>query len=214
MLQEKVIYTWTNGPSLINVDFDSSGSSVVASGSNFKVATGLNNPTVPGLGVCTASNFTVANFNAVTAGMTFTQASQAIGCQVSSNTVLGSKVIYAWTINSSSINVDFDPTGTTVTGDGGSFKVASNLQFPNPPSGPACTAANFTFANFNAITVGMTVDQVNKTIGCQTNGNTVLQSNVVFTWINGASLINVDFDPAGTLATSFGGSFKVAAGLI
>ncbi len=162
---------------------------------------------------CAAANFTVANFNAINAGMSLAQVSQVIGCKVTTNTVLQSKIIYTWTSGSSLINVDFDPAGNAVTSNGGTFKVASNLQFADAPSAPTCSAGNFTIANFNAVKLGMTAAQANQAIGCQSNGNTLLQSKTVLTWTSGSSSIQVDFDADATTITTFGGPFKVAAGL-
>ena len=211
--QGAVNYSWSSGSSLISVYFDAAGNAVTALGSTFKAAAGLANPSTPTTAACTQANFTVANFNAISLGMTLAQVSQVIGCQASSNAVTPSAVNYSWSSGSSLISVYFDSAGNAVTALGSTFKAAANLQFANPPTASVCAQSSFTFTNFNAITTGMTVAQVNQTIGCQTNGNAITQNAVNFSWSYGSSLISVYFDSAGTTVTPLGSTFKAAAGL-
>ena len=80
-----------------------------------------------------------------------------------------------------------------------------------------CVTTNFTTAKYNAIALGMTPDQVSQTIGCKFNPafNTRSQSHLLITWANSySSMIQVYFDPAGTMVTGLLGSdiFKSASG--
>jgi hypothetical protein len=82
-----------------------------------------------------------------------------------------------------------------------------------------CSASNITTANFNAITVGMTLDQVNQTIGCKYDPGASVnsQSYIVRYWretaLGSLACIIVWFDPAGNIVTSYFGDFKSAIGL-
>ena len=64
-----------------------------------------------------------------------------------------------------------------------------------------------------ALSVGMTLAQVNQTIGCQTSSNAVTQSAISYSWSSGSSLITVYFDAAGTTVTALGSTYKAAANL-
>ena len=79
-----------------------------------------------------------------------------------------------------------------------------------------CVTANFTTAKYNAIALGMTPDQVNQTIGCKFNPAFTqrTQSFLLITWNFSGSLMQVYFDPAGTIVTAPLGTdiFKYASG--
>lgn len=73
-----------------------------------------------------------------------------------------------------------------------------------------CTSANLTVANYNAIALGMTLNQVNQTIGCANSPGataTIGNSYTSYGWINvsltgGVSTtIGVAFDITGTVVT-------------
>ncbi|MBV8466447.1 MAG: hypothetical protein JO218_10945 [Burkholderiales bacterium] len=69
-----------------------------------------------------------------------------------------------------------------------------------------CLALRFTPAIFNAIAVGMTLDQVDQTIGCQrsTNLGQRAQTYVSYVWVDGSGgLIIVYFDAAGSVVTPY-----------
>jgi|GEM_PF-1617899 len=91
---------------------------------------------------------------------------------------------------------------------------------PPPPAGTVsdtCTAANFTAAKFAAITLGMTLDQVNQTIGCKYDPVWNLKSTTFsrYSWLSSPKVIQVFFDVNGTqvTATSGGGTFKTSVGI-
>ncbi len=91
---------------------------------------------------------------------------------------------------------------------------------PPPPAGTVsdtCTAANFTAAKFAAITLGMTLDQVNQTIGCKYDPVWNLKSTTFsrYSWLSSPKVIQVFFDVNGTqvTATRGGGKFKTSVGI-
>lgn len=91
---------------------------------------------------------------------------------------------------------------------------------PTPPAGTVsdtCTAANFTAAKFAAIALGMTLDQVNQTIGCKYDAAWNLKSSTFsrYSWLSSPKVIQVFFDVNGTqvTATSGGGTFKTSVGI-
>jgi hypothetical protein len=211
--QSFVSFGWQSGSSLINVDFDLTGATVTSVGGQFKTGIGLNNTTVPVAAVCSQSNLTVTNYNAVSLGMTVAQVNQVMGCAGASSANTQSFATYGWQSGASLVSVDFDPTGTTVTAIGGQFKIGINLVVANEPTAAACSQSNLTTANYNAIVVGMTLAQVTQTVGCQSNANSETQSFMTFGWQSGSSLISVDFDTTGTTVTSVGGQFKTGINL-
>ncbi|MFC4158978.1 hypothetical protein [Chitinimonas lacunae] len=92
---------------------------------------------------------------------------------------------------------------------------------PATPVAPTCSSANFTTAAFNAIKVGMTLDQVNQTMGCQYDaGATIrIQGAVVYRWQSltpTVKMVQVWFNADGTLVTPPGGestaAFKSSSG--
>lgn len=79
-----------------------------------------------------------------------------------------------------------------------------------------CAAANFTTARFNAIALGMSLDQVNQVMGCKNNPSLTLRASqyVAHGWNNIPALIMVWFNPDGTKVTGVSGSdsFKTSSG--
>jgi hypothetical protein len=180
---------------------------------------------------CTPSNLTLANYNAISLGMTLAQVNQTLGCQnTASQTVRTSGIVqYEWDdilsgAGSQLISVDFDATGTVVTGIAGSANFKSSSGLANPTGSPvtaACTPSNFTLANYNAIALGMTLAQVDQVLGCANDASeTVRTSGVVqYEWDDilsgtGTQLISVDFDSTGSVVTGIAGStnFKSSSG--
>jgi hypothetical protein len=211
---------WAFEYSGIGVYFDPTGTIVTAVGGDFKHAFGLVNPITPTTAACSQTNFTLANVNAISVGMNLAQVSQTIGCQVNYSTAWPSHIVYGWVSGDSSIFAFFDRTGTKVTYFGSKFKGANGLANPTTPTTAACTQANFTIANFNAIFVGMNLAQVSQAIGCQVSSNLFnypppfsysggyrtdhfydAPISITYTWRYGRSYIEVDFDPTGTAVT-------------
>lgn len=92
--------------------------------------------------------------------------------------------------------------------------IGSIISVNAPPPAPVaatCTPANFTLAALNAITVGMTLAQVNQVIGCANfSAMTARQVNyVLYGWaatgLGGGQLIQVYFDASGTIVTQLAG---------
>lgn len=76
-----------------------------------------------------------------------------------------------------------------------------------------CSGSNITTTNFNAITLGMTLDQVNQTIGCKYDrgGTQTTSTYIVREWINPyGGTIMVWFDSSGNIVTPLmsGADFK------
>lgn len=91
---------------------------------------------------------------------------------------------------------------------------------PAPTTGTvsaACTMANLTLANYNAIAAGMTLEQVKRTIGCEYTPalTTITTYSITRAWSSGGAVIIVYFDPTGaTVQGMFGSpSFKGASGI-
>ena len=93
---------------------------------------------------------------------------------------------------------------------------------PTPVSG-TCSSANFSTAIFNAITVGMTMNQVNQTIGCSYDPTRTINiaTAVQNTWLYqnpttyAVEMIQVYFDPTDSIATPLSGvgsDFKSSVG--
>ena len=173
------------------------------------------------VGVCTSSNLSLANYDAVSLGMSLAQVNAQLGCQpTSALTVRGDGyVAYDWTDNvGQSISVDFDGAGTTVTGLEGTtvFKASTGIN-GSAPSGAVCTSANFTTAIYNSITIGMTLAQVDQAIGCDNNPTLTIRGDgyVAYDWTtNLGQSISVDFDSTGTIVAGLEGTtvFKSASG--
>lgn len=93
---------------------------------------------------------------------------------------------------------------------------------PPPLVSSSCSPANFTIDKYNAIQVGMSLDQVNQVIGCKFNSGRIVRipNYVVYTWeyinlgsFGGQSNIHVFFDESGSNVTgSMGNSFKTSFG--
>ncbi|QDQ27723.1 hypothetical protein FNU76_15950 [Chitinimonas arctica] len=119
-----------------------------------------------------------------------------------------------WNANVGNIVVNFTSTttGTLVLPTGRSIALTRFSFGGNgvPPAGQVkeeCTFDDFTLAKYNAIAQGMTVDQVNQTIGCKPRTSLIQRtpSMVLQSWTSaqpraGAS-IGVYFDPTGTVVT-------------
>ena len=79
-----------------------------------------------------------------------------------------------------------------------------------------CTVANFTTAKFNAIALGMSLDQVSQVMGCKNNPGLTQRASqyVVYAWNSIPAMIMVWFNPDGTKVTGILGSdsFKTSAG--
>lgn len=74
-----------------------------------------------------------------------------------------------------------------------------------------CNSSNFTTAKFNAITAGMTLLQVEQTIGCLYSPYLTQRtvSSVIYAWNNGSPMIVVWFDANGAIATPIGAGAPV-----
>lgn len=90
---------------------------------------------------------------------------------------------------------------------------------PLPPlGGSTCSPANFTIDKYNAIQVGMSLDQVNQIIGCQPDSNISRQANLaLYSWryISGTKVksIMVFFDQSSLkVSGSMDDFFKSSAG--
>jgi hypothetical protein len=78
-----------------------------------------------------------------------------------------------------------------------------------------CSSSNFSTAIFNAIAVGMTMSQVNQTIGCQYNsGYTQRAATYTYNvWVGPSyQMINVWFDASDSVVTGLGTTFKGSSG--
>lgn len=89
------------------------------------------------------------------------------------------------------------------------------------PVTATCTPTNFTTAKFNAIALGMTLDQVSQVMGCVNNPAMTQRSTsyVAYAWTGGVgsnALIMVFFDVNGSAVTPIGnvpgGAFKQSSG--
>ncbi len=81
-----------------------------------------------------------------------------------------------------------------------------------------CGAVNFKNDKFNAIQIGMPIDQVNQIIGCKPNPNTTVRSNghAMYQWnsIPAYQSITVIFEESSLKVTGLAGSsFKMSTGL-
>lgn len=87
---------------------------------------------------------------------------------------------------------------------------------PTNPVSETCMAGHFTLAKYNAIARGMTLDQVNQTIGCRNDALLTQRDpfTVIYVWANrgGNQLILVFFDATGTFVCSDCPIFKEASG--
>lgn len=92
---------------------------------------------------------------------------------------------------------------------------------PATPVAATCASANFTTANYNAIQIGMTLDQVNQAMGCQYDPTATvrIQTAVVYRWqmvSPSVKVVQVWFDGDGKIVTPPGGSpgasFKSSTG--
>ncbi len=120
---------------------------------------------------------------------------------------------------SCTISVTFTPTASggrsgvvTITSNAANGSATLNLSGTGtggstPIVSATCSQSNFTLANYNAIAIGMTLQQVNQTMGCQyyPSMTTHVQSLTVYNWYDGGQrLIMVWFDSNGTVTSSQG----------
>jgi hypothetical protein len=81
-----------------------------------------------------------------------------------------------------------------------------------------CSASNFSTASYNAITVGMTVAQVNQVMGCayDTSSTERTAEFIAYKWddipARGLQFIQVFFDTSGSVVTAYGTQYKLAGG--
>ena len=81
-----------------------------------------------------------------------------------------------------------------------------------------CSDENFTTNKYNAISIGMTLDQVNQLIGCKNDPRfTITLNNVVsiYGWVPSSlsgKFIQVYFDPNTDIVVTYQGAFKSKAG--
>lgn len=87
---------------------------------------------------------------------------------------------------------------------------------PTTPVTTACAATNFTVAKYDAITAGMTMDQVNQAIGCTYDPAQISKTGTFsrYSWVSLPTLIQVYFDLDGKIVTAAGssGTVKVKIG--
>lgn len=82
---------------------------------------------------------------------------------------------------------------------------------PSTPSAPllsdVCTADNLTNTRYNAVGIGMTLDQVNQIFGCKYDPLLTYRSSlaIVYTWHAGNRIVNVFFDTLGRYSKDIGG---------
>ena len=82
----------------------------------------------------------------------------------------------------------------------------------------SCGDVNFTTSKFNAITSGMTLEQVNQTIGCKNDSTLTVQrpDALSYAWVDalsyGAKFIVVKFNSSGTAVLSLSGAEKTFQG--
>jgi hypothetical protein len=91
------------------------------------------------------------------------------------------------------------------------ISVGSSIPIDDGTVSETCSDANFTIPRYNAITVGMTLDQVNQTLGCKYDPIFTIASSdfVHHTWANGdvSAGITVYFDATDSFVKVFGGDF-------
>lgn len=77
-----------------------------------------------------------------------------------------------------------------------------------------CSQSNFTVPIYNAIATGMTLDQVNQTIGCSYKPSLTQRSTsyTIYAWSQGTSSILVWFDVNGSIVTPLLGSTSYKSG--
>lgn len=105
---------------------------------------------------------------------------------------------------------------SSIVGMEAATMIVPKIRFnPTPTPTPVvvaatCSASNFTSSIYNAIQIGMTVDQVNQTVGCQNNPalTSRMTAYIMFTWIsvNSSAFVQVYFDDTGTYVTPLFGN--------
>lgn len=125
---------------------------------------------------------------------------------VVTNGAVGSVVIKFTSTTSATLQL---PNGTVMP----LVRYAYAPQQPGTVSA-TCTSANINLDKFNRISVGMTLAQVNQTIGCAynpiyTSRNSTYTVNM---WSYGTSAITVYFDVSNSVVTALDGFFKSSLG--
>jgi hypothetical protein len=107
----------------------------------------------------------------------------------------------------------FTPTSRSVTVSGANITGTNFVVAGSTHIAPTCSQSNFTLANYNAIAIGMTLQQVNQTMGCQylPSQTMYISPYIVYIWYDGGlKMIQVFFDASNnTVTASLGpGGFK------
>lgn len=81
-------------------------------------------------------------------------------------------------------------------------------------AGVTCTDANITLDSYNAVAVGMTVDQIDSVFGCAfaPRFTTRTQIDTTYVWQSPSRSVSIIFDATGTTVTPEAGTFKIANG--
>lgn len=145
-----------------------------------------------------------SGFSSVTAaaGNTFDPATNTL--TMDSVTVTGDRVYSNVVIRIDQFTVLGVGSSTPIDGGGGISET--------------CGAGNFTIDKYNAIQVGMSLNQVNQTIGCKFSPeftNRVEGIAVVHKWVhstNGTPFLMVFFDESSLTVTPMDGTFKISSG--
>lgn len=170
--------------------------------------TGLwNNPDEPGWGVAITHQFgtifaTLFTYD-IAGNPTWYAASNCAvsgsGCSGALYSVTGgSSPTAAWnapnkivtqvgTLTLSFTDADTGTMSYTINGSNG-MKAIARFVFATAPATPpvtaTCTSSNFTLAKYSAITIGMTLDQVNQAIGCVNNTDPIVRTanSIAYQW--------------------------------
>lgn len=88
------------------------------------------------------------------------------------------------------------------------ISVGSSAPATTLPVSGTCTSANLSVGRYNAIAVGMTLDQVNQTFGCYSSSTLRSSSFVFHRWnsSNTSATIGVYFNASGTTVTGYLGT--------
>lgn len=125
---------------------------------------------------------------------------------VVTNGAVGSVVIKFTSTTSATLQL---PNGTVMP----LVRYAYAPQQPGTVSA-TCTSANINLDKFNRISVGMTLAQVNQTIGCAYTPSLTQRFNTFASdsWVYGLSYIMVFFDASNSVVTVLDNQFKLSAG--
>lgn len=123
-----------------------------------------------------------------------------------------------------SIQMTFtSPTSGSLQLPNGTVIPLSRFQFSGASTGPGgavsatCASSNFTVANFNSIKIGMTLEQVNQTMGCAYNPNYTQRGTgyVANSWVSNSGqsvLVFFDVNDATVTPLAAGVAFKTSNG--